>query len=301
MTNSWPAGVLTALVTPLGNDELDVDALGHLIEYQIAAGVSGVVIGGGTGEYGALSLEERRRLAREAVRIIDGRVAAVVQTGALATRDAIALSRDAESIGATGLLVASPFGEPINWTERRHFYAEVTASVELPIMIYNTPPSGLLTLDELKVLANLPNVSAVKDSSGDPVFMGDVLTWSAHADFAVYVGLDSSLYDAISAGARGAVFGAANVVPGPVSDVARDLRQNGPSRDSYQRWQPLRGFLRFMENSPNYMALCKAGCELNGIHVGQVRPPYLMPEPAEITELASRLTEIQTRYEHAAA
>ena len=293
---TWPSGVLTALVTPLFHDELNIDVLEDLIEYQLAAGVSGFVIGGGTGEYGALSIEERRRLAREAVRIIDGRVAAVVQTGALATRDSIALSQDAAAAGASGLLIASPFGEPINWAERRRFYEDVSAGVELPIMIYNTPPSGLLSLEELKDLARLPNVSAVKDSSGDPVFMGDLLEWAAGSEFGVYVGLDSFLYDAISAGATGAVFGAANVVPGPVSSIARQLRSDGPSSESYQRWKPLRSFLRFMEQSPNYMALCKAGCEINGLHVGEVRPPYLMPESAEIAELADRLARINRLY-----
>ena len=296
MTTTWPNGVVTALVTPLSEDELDIAALEDLIEHQLAAGISGFVIGGGTGEYGALSIEERRRLAREAVRIIDGRVAAIVQTGALATRDAIALSRDAAAAGASGLLVASPFGEPISWAERRRFYEDVSASVALPIMIYNTPPSGLLTLDQLKDLARLPNVSAVKDSSGDPVFMGDLLEWAAGSDFGVYVGLDSFLYDALSAGATGAVFGAANVVPGAVSRVAHQLRTDGPSAESYQRWKPLRSFLRFMEQSPNYMALCKAGCELNGLPVGEVRPPYLMPQPAEIAELADRLTTINRLY-----
>lgn len=292
MSETWPAGVLTALVTPLRDDALDIAALNDLIEYQIAAGVSGFVIGGGTGEYGALTIEERLQLGREAVRIIDGRVAAVVQTGTLATRDALRLSRDAEDAGASSLLIASPYGEPITWAERLHFYEQVTASVTLPIMIYNTPPSGLLTLEELKTLSGLQNVSAVKDSSGDPVFMGDVLAWSQGSDFAVYVGLDSSLYEAVSAGARGAVFGAANVVPGAVSAMARELREHGPSRDSYQRWRPLRQFLRFMENSPNYMALCKAGCALNGVPVGEVRQPYLMPQPAEIAELQERLPEI---------
>lgn len=296
MTNPWPAGVLTALVTPLAGDELDVGALEALIDNQIGAGIAGFVIGGGTGEYGALTIAERLRLAREAIRIVDGRAATVVQSGALATRDCLTLGRDAERAGATGLLIASPFGEPISWAERLRFYEAVTAATELPVMLYNTPPSGLLTVAEIEQLAQLPRVSAIKDSSGDPVLLGDLLTRFAGSGFSVYIGLDSFLYDAIGSGARGAVFGAANVVPGPVSRVARELLNHGQSPQSRQRWQPLREFLRFMENSPNYMALCKAGCALNGIPVGEVRAPYMMPAPEEVDELARRLKEITDQF-----
>jgi 4-hydroxy-tetrahydrodipicolinate synthase len=291
-TTPWPSGLITALVTPLKVDALNVGALEALIERQVAAGVGGLVIGGGTGEYGALSVDERTELAHEAIRIVDGRVAVVVQTGALTNRDAITLSQDAEASGATGILVASPFGEPINWRERFHFYEQLSAAVSLPIMVYNTPPSGLLTFAEIEQLAKLPNVSAVKDSSGDPVLMGDLLAWSADSDFSVYVGLDSFLFDAIGAGACGAVFGSASAIPEIIVEIIGRLQAEGQTRELRARWELLRPFIRFMENTPNYMALCKAACTLQGIDVGDVRAPYLMPEPAEIAELELRLKDV---------
>ena len=243
-TNPWPAGLMTALVTPLTDGQVDGSALTALIERQIAAGVAGLVIAGGTGEYGALTMAERQHLAREAIARVDGRIAVVVHTGALATRDSITLSRSAEAEGATGILLASPYGEPINWRERVHFYERVTAGVSLPVMIYNTPPSGLLTLSEIAQLSTLPNISAVKDSSGDPVLMGDLLAWSTAADFGVYVGLDSFLYDAISAGARGAVFGAASATPEILVRLVAELKATGPTKAPWERWPPLRPFLR---------------------------------------------------------
>lgn len=295
----WPAGLMTALVTPMRNDRLDTGALAALIERQIAAGVAGLVIAGGTGEYGALTLAERQQLAADAVRLVDGRIAVVVHTGALATEDSITLSRHAQAEGATAILVASPYGEPINWRERVHFYDRVTASVSLPVMVYNTPPSGLLTLDEIRELAELPNISAVKDSSGDPVLMGDLLAWSATTDFSVYVGLDSFLFDAVSAGARGAVFGAASATPEIIARMVRELQSTGSTEAARAHWKLLRPFLRFMERSPNYMAICKAACTLQGIDVGDVREPYLMPEPSELGELEQHLAKVQRALEPA--
>jgi 4-hydroxy-tetrahydrodipicolinate synthase len=294
MTSPWPLGLMTALVTPLKNDALDVVALTALIERQVAAGVGGLVIGGGTGEYVSLSIEERIELAHEAIRIVDGRVPVVVQTGALTNRGSVTLSRDAQDAGARAVLVASPYGDPINWRERYHFYEQVSAAVSLPIMVYNTPPSGLLTLTQIQQLATLPNISAVKDSSGDPVLMGDLIAWSAmrEEDFGVYVGLDSFLFDAIGSGARGAVFGSASVIPEILVRIIGTLQSVGQTAQLRSQWNLLRPFIRFMEDTPNYVALCKAACTIQGIDVGAAREPYLMPEPAELAELELQLKKV---------
>lgn len=298
MTNSpWPAGLLTALVTPMQNDEVDAAVLAQLVDRQIQAGIKGLVVGGGTGEYGALTLGERRSIADEVIRAAAGRVPVIVHTGALTTRDAVALSRHAEGAGADAIMVASPFGESINWRERLTFYDVLTSSVELPVMIYNTPPAGLLAFEEIQQLAELPNVSAVKDSSGSPQLLGDLVDWAESTGFAVYVGWDSLLYDAVRIGARGAVFGAANLIPGPLGAVAQNVLAHGPTDESAALWRHLRPFLRFMERSPNYMSLCKAGLSLQGLAVGDVRPPYLMPDEAELKELGERLDDVRRAFQ----
>jgi 4-hydroxy-tetrahydrodipicolinate synthase len=297
MTSPWPAGLMTALVTPLADDELDVGALSRLVEHQLPAGISGFVVGGGTGEYGALALDERRRLAESAVAVVAGRVPVIIQTGCLTTRDALSLSRHAQESGADAIMVASPFGEAINWRERLRFYEVLTSAISLPTMVYNTPPSGLLTFEQAVELADLPHVSAIKDSSGSPELMGDLVAFAAgRDDFGVYVGLDSLLYDAVAAGARGAVFGAANLIPAPLSAVARSVRENGPTAESRALWDRIRPFLRYTEKSPNYVALCKAGLNLQGLAVGEVRMPYLMPDDAEVKGLGALLEDVEQAY-----
>ena len=286
----WPTGVLTALVTPLtADDAVDSEVLGRVIEHQITEGISGLIVGGGTGEFGALSLDERREIAATSVRAASGRVPVVVQTGALTTRDVLTLGQHAEQVGADAIMIASPFGEPISWSERLHFYEVATAAISLPVMIYNTPPSGLLTLKQIQQLAALPNVSAVKDSSGSAELMGDLLEWADEGHFAVYVGVDSLLYDAVRAGARGAIFGTANLLPGPLSALAESLRAHGSTPEADAAWHRLRPFLRFMERSSNYVAMCKAGLALQHFPVGQTRPPYLMPGDDEVQDLTERL------------
>jgi 4-hydroxy-tetrahydrodipicolinate synthase len=289
---TWPAGLLTALVTPLEGDGVDVPALGKIVDFQVDSGVSGLVIGGGTGEFGALSLEERKLLAEQSIASAAGRIPVVVQTGALSTRDAIDLSTHAQSAGAHALMVASPFGEPISWKERLHFYARLTAEVSIPVMIYNTPPSGLLTLEQVQQLAELPHVSAVKDSSGSPELMGDLTAW-APAGFGVYVGLDSFCFEAISGGATGAVFGTGNLIPAALSSLLRSVREDGVTAESRALWtQHIRPFLRRLEGSPNYVAACKAGIAHVGYAAGDAREPFLMPEPDEVAAIAAGIDAV---------
>ncbi len=288
----WPAGLVTAIVTPLRDDELDLIALAAVIESQIAGGASGLVVSGGTGEYTALSFDERSRLIREAVRIADGRVPIIGATGCLTTRDAIRLTQEAEVAGVAGVLVASPYAEPINWRERIAYYTELDAAVSLPVMIYNTPPSGLLTFDQIRQLSALKNITAVKDSSGDPELMGDLTTWAKTTGFSVYVGKDSLLLEAILNGATGAVFGAANFIPAELARLISILQTDGATPAAHDLWSKIRPLLRMMEQSPNYIALCKAGCRLRGIDVGLCRKPYLMPEADEIDRLAASLARL---------
>ena len=292
----WPNGLLTALVTPLLDDTVNANVVAELIDHQIDCGIAGFVVGGGTGEFGALHVDERKQLAVAAIDAAKRRVPVVIQTGALNTRDAVELSRHAEESGADAIMVASPFGEAINWRERFHFYEVLTAAVDVPVMVYNTPPSGLLTFDQIIELAALPNVCAVKDSSGTPELMGDLVEWADGTDFGVYVGLDSLLYDAVRTGARGAVFGAANLIPGPLSTVAASLRADGPTAENDALWRHIRPFLRFVEVSPNYVALCKAGLTAQGFDVGPAREPYLMPEEAEVKELGDRLAVLERAF-----
>jgi 4-hydroxy-tetrahydrodipicolinate synthase len=289
----WAPGLLTPLLTPLTGGELDLKALEQLVELQVEAGAAGVVVAGGTGEFGVLTLAERRRLVAEVVAILDGRLPTIAQTGALATRDAIELSIASEQLGAAGLLLASPFGEPINWRERRHFYAEVDASVSLPIMIYNTPPAGLLSMPEVEELASLSNVSAIKDSSGDTTFLGDLLVWAAEAEVAVYVGWDNLIRYGAENGARGAIVGVANLIPEEISRTLELACTADGAVGLAAIWPKLREFLRVAENSANYVALCKAAMFDVGIDAGEVRPPYLMPTADELDELREYLLAVR--------
>lgn len=291
--NSWPTGLVTALVSPLEGEGINVAATKDLVERQVQAGVSGVLVAGGTGEHGALTFDERAQLVRVVAETLDGRVPFIVQTGALATRDAVRLTQDAHEIGAAGVLLPAPFGEAVNWREKRAFYEEIDDAASLPIMLYNTRTAGLMSVEQVAELAQLENVSAIKDSSGDATLFGDLVAWSAAADFAVYTGWDDQLAPAILGGAHGAVLGAGNVLPELIVQVM-DLCDRRQLDDEFDAaWGKLRRFLRFIGQSENYVSVVKLAVRLRGIDVGEVRRPYLMPTADEHDALLEVLRDLE--------
>lgn len=292
----WPRGLMTAMVTPLSGDGLDSTGIRGLVEQQVDAGVNGVVVSGGTGEHGALTLEERRQLFEQVASASAGRLPFVAQTGALATRDAVALSQYAEGLGALGLLLPSPYGEHVTWRERVAFYESVSGAVTVPIMLYNTPTAGVLGLAEIELLSQMPGISAVKQSSTDVNLLGDLLAWAATSDFAVYVGEDSLLVPGVLAGAHGGVLGTGNIIPAELVTVLALCRDQGLTDELRRAWGPVRRFLRFMEQSENYVAMCKLGLRLRGLDVGDVRPPYLMPQDQEASALADELKALDAAF-----
>lgn len=289
--SNWPTGLVTALVTPMKGDGIDPAATRLLIERQVQADVGGVVVAGGTGEHGALSLDERAELARIVADAANGRLPFIVQTGALTTRDAVRLSQDAQQIGAAGLLVPAPYGEAVNWREKQAYYEEINDSVSLQIMLYNTSTAST-TLEQIGKLAELSNVSAIKQSSGDATALGDILAWSKTRDFAVYTGWDDQLAPAVLAGAHGALLGAGNVVPELIVEVLGLCYRRQLGSEFDQAWGRLRRFLRFIGTSENYVSVVKLATQLRGLDVGDVRRPYLMPAEEEREALVEELRQV---------
>src|SRR5918996_657056 len=150
-------GVLPALVTPFteDGDAIDTRSLAAIVDRLIDAGVAGLVPGGSTGEFTALTHAERRELLEATVEAAGGRVPVVAGTGALTTRETVELSVHAQRAGAAAVMIVPPFYDALSWRELRAHYATVADAISVPIMYYNLPSaSGVkLSADQLRNLA----------------------------------------------------------------------------------------------------------------------------------------------------
>ena len=217
MTAPLFKGVITALITPLRDGNVDEDSLERLVERQIAAGVHGVVAVGTTGEGGGLTIEEHKRVTSICVRVAAGRIRVIAGAGSPATYESIDLAAHGKACGADGALVVTPYyNRPSQAGLVAHFEA-VAEAVQLPLILYNVPARTGVDLSNESVagLAKHPNIVAIKDATGD---MGRV-SWmhakvvSSDAQFDLISGDDHSFPGYMAHGGVGLISVTANVAP----------------------------------------------------------------------------------------
>jgi len=164
------AGPMPAVTTPFDETgAIDERAFADNIVRLLDAGATGVVAGGCTGEFWALSHEERARLYALAVEAAGGRATVIVGTGAVTVDETVALTLAAEKAGADGALILPPYFVKLTDDEIVAHYRDVGERTGLPILLYNIPGNAVNALAPALVsrLADLDHVVAVKESSGD--------------------------------------------------------------------------------------------------------------------------------------
>jgi dihydrodipicolinate synthase/N-acetylneuraminate lyase len=164
------AGPMPAITTPFHDDgRIDEAEFAANIERLMNDGAIGVVAGGCTGEFWALSHDERKRLYEVSKEAMAGRGPLIVGTGAVTVDEAVALSRHAEKAGCDGALILPPYFVKLSDDEIFAHYADVTTAIGLPVLLYNIPGNAVNALTPALVsrLADLDRVVAVKESSGD--------------------------------------------------------------------------------------------------------------------------------------
>jgi len=166
---NW-SGPMPAVTTPFHDDgRIDEAAFAANLEGLIAAGATGFVVGGCTGEFWALSHEERKRLFDVAYEAIAGRVTLIAGTGAVSVEETVALTRHAEAAGCDGALILPPYFVKLSDDEIFAHFADVTALIGLPVVLYNIPGNAVNAITPALAarLADLERVVAIKESSGD--------------------------------------------------------------------------------------------------------------------------------------
>lgn len=211
-----PQGILPALVTPFTDDgkKVNEEALRSLVARCIELGVSGVVPCGTTGEFVNLTIEERKRVIDVVIDEVNGKVAVVAGTGASGTDQAIEMTKYAKDAGADAALIVTPYYlKPTDRGIYEHYDA-IASQVDLPIILYNIPQvTGLpLPWQMVEDLAQIPNIVAVKDSSGQLSFILAVLE-KVRDKINVLCGHDEVVVGALAAGCSGAILASANFMP----------------------------------------------------------------------------------------
>ncbi|MEM8783253.1 MAG: 4-hydroxy-tetrahydrodipicolinate synthase [Planctomycetota bacterium] len=214
------AGAYTALVTPFRDGQIDEARLAENIENQIAAGMTGVVPVGTTGESPTLSHAEHQTVIEKTVQAVNGRCQVVAGTGSNATTEALSLTRHAQRAGADAALMVNPYyNKPSQEGLYRHFMA-VADAVDLPIVLYNIPGRTNVTMsaDTVARLAKHDNIVAVKEATGSLDLASEILQ-KAGDDLTVISGDDSLTLPLMAVGATGVISVLGNLYPRKIVEL----------------------------------------------------------------------------------
>lgn len=282
-------GLGTALATPFHRDgSLDLGALARLVRHVVDGGSDFVVALGSTGEAAMLGEAERDEVVAT-VREHCRHVPLIVGTGATSTAQAVAWTGRARALGAQGVLVVvPPYVKPTQAGLVAHFTAVAEAAPELGVVLYNVPGRAATNLQPatLASLWRLPNVVAIKESSGDLQQIGRIAA-ELPPGKTLLAGDDALALPSIALGAQGLVSVAANAAPREVRAlVAAALAGNhAAARKQHARLLPLFDAL-FAESNPIPV---KAALDLLGIAAPTLRLPLLEAAPATRDRLAAAL------------
>lgn len=206
--------VVTAMVTPFREDHsLDLDGARELASQLLDHGSDALVVAGSTGESPTLTHREKLELFRAVAEVAKGRGKVICGTGTYNTAETVELSREAEEAGADGLLLVTPYyNKPPQRGLLEHFNL-VAAAVSIPIVAYNIPGRTGIRIehDTLLQMARVPNIVAVKDSTGDFQAVSRLID-EAPSGFEVYSGDDWATFGYVCLGAVGVVSVASHLV-----------------------------------------------------------------------------------------
>jgi len=286
-------GIIPPVATPMqANEDLDLPRLRSHIDDLLAAGIHGVFVLGTNSEFYALDEREKQEVIATAVAHVNKRAPVYAGTGAETTREAVRLTKMAEREGVDGVSVITPYFVQPNQQEIYDHYRRIAENTTLPVILYSNPvPCGGVKIDVETVakLAEIPNILAVKDSSGDQQNTNELVR-AVPDRFSVLVGRDTLIWQGLLFGAKGAVPASANVAAALCVRIYEEFMRGNmeASKAAQIKLNPLR--LAFTLGTAPGGA--KAALDLLGKSIGPSRAPIAPLPPEKQRKLKAVLQEM---------
>lgn len=273
--------LLTAMVTPFdANNQVDFAKTTKLIEYLLANGSEGLVVGGTTGESPTLTTDEKIALFKHTVKVVNNRVPVIAGSGSNSTQASITLTKAAEKSGADGIMLVAPYYNKPNQEGIYRHFAAIAGETALPVMLYNIPGRSAVKISaEIIIrLSQIDNIVSVKEASGDLDLAADVIEHTAD-NFSVYSGEDSITLPLLSLGADGVVSVVSHIAGNDMSEMLKAY-QSGDVARAASIHRKLLPVMKGMFAQPSPVPV-KTALNMNGIDVGDVRLPLLAMTDSE--------------------
>lgn len=284
--------ISTAMVTPFDkNGNIDFTKTSQLVNYLIQNGSDSLVVAGTTGESPTLTAEEKVALFKYIVAEVNGRVPVIAGTGSNNTKASIDLTKKAEAAGVDAVMLVAPYYNKPNQEGLYLHFKTIAESTSLPVMIYNVPGRTVVSIspDTIARLAEIPNVAAVKEASGDLDAISEIISRTPE-DFALYSGDDALTLPVLAIGGTGVVSVASHVIGNEMQEMIAAF-QSGETVKAGSIHRQLLPMMKELFKAPN-PAPVKTALQLKGLDVGPVRLPLISLNETERSELTKVFTSL---------
>ncbi len=218
-------GCGTAIITPFTKDDkVDFEAFGKLIEYQISEKVDAIIVCGTTGEASTMTLDEKKETIQFAVQKVNKRIPVIAGTGANCTKNAIEMTKYAESIGVDGALVVTPYYNKTTQAGLIAHYSAIAKETNLPIILYSVPSrTGVNILPSTCVeLSKIPNIVAIKEASGNLSQIAEI-SHLCGENLHIYSGNDDQITPILAVGGIGVISVLSNIAPKYTHNITQNF------------------------------------------------------------------------------
>ncbi|MBO4283068.1 MAG: 4-hydroxy-tetrahydrodipicolinate synthase [Clostridia bacterium] len=207
-------GIATALITPFKDGQVDFDAYGRFIDWQIEQGINALVACGTTGESSTLSDEEHRAALAFAVKRAAGRVPVIAGTGSNELDYAVDLSKYAVSVGADAILVVTPYYNKATQKGLIGMYTAIADAAGVPTILYNVPSRTGVNIEPktYAALAEHPDIVAFKEANGNISKIVETMSY-VRGKLDLYSGNDDQIVPLMAMGGIGAISVLSNILP----------------------------------------------------------------------------------------
>lgn len=214
MKNTIFTGMATAIVTPMTKTDIDYDALGRFLDFQIDSGINGIVVMGTTGENATIEPVDQDKVIRFTVEKVAHRVPVIAGTGTNNTAHVLHNTRNACAAGADAILVVTPYYNKATQNGLITHFTAVADESTVPVILYNVPGrTGCNLLPKtVAKLAEHPRIAAIKEATGSLAQMVEIMALCGDK-IDVYSGEDALTVPMMAMGAAGTISVLSNVVP----------------------------------------------------------------------------------------
>lgn len=291
-------GIIVPLVTPFTDEyALNEEALLTTVPHVLDTGVTALIPCGTSGEFAAMTRDERQRVIRTTVEAATGRALVIAGTADPSIRRAIALSQDAQNAGANAVMVLPPSYFKHTDDEVFDYFRLLDQEIDLPFFFYNNPgvTNYNISLDLIDRLAQLEHFGGMKETNSHPVrFFEEHRRFED--DFALIPAGEPTAIFTLLTGALGFITVAANFNPALMVSIY-DAVQAGEVERAFTLYDQLYTYrqlfeARVKEGYPTYIPYAKAAMNLLGLPAGPVRPPLRMPDPSEEERIRAVLEDV---------